>query len=506
MSTRQDDTGTAIKSTATAPSPRLSKSKIIAGRQCERRIWLEVHRPDLREFSDSQAARLEQGTAFGELARTLLGPGELVECGFDIPAAVSRTKALLESSKPPRHIFEAALSHQNVVVRVDALRRVGKAYELIEVKSSTRVKDYYLDDCAVQTWVSQGAGITPRRTQLALVDRNFVYHEEGNYNGLLHLEDVTSEIADRLAEVPRWVRRFRKVLKDGEPDIGMGSQCTSPYDCPFIAHCQQFEEPDPEFPLTLLPNGGTLVQRLADAGYSDLREVPDNLVSRDQHLHMLQATRSGMPIINPALRGVLASLPYPRRYLDFEAIQFIVPRWLGTSPFEQIPFQWSCHIEKVSGDVEARSFLDVSGEDPRRGFAESMVKACGKRGPILVYNRSFEAACLSALARQFPDLSDGLTAIRDRLIDLLPMMRKYYYHPDMRGSWSLKSVLPAIAPDLSYEDLGEVADGQAAQGAYLEAISPATESARRKALKVAMLRYCERDTLGLVEIVRTLST
>ena len=160
----------------------------------------------------------------------------------------------------------------------------------------------------------------------------------------------------------------------------------------------------------------------------------------------------------------------------------------------------------MSGVVEARSFLDLSGDDPRRGFAESLLKACGKRGPILVYHRGFESMCLSALAQQFPDLSDALVAIRERLVDLLPLMRQHYYHPDMRGSWSLKAVLPAIVPALDYADLGDVADGHAAQGAYLEAIAAVTDGKRRAALKDALLRYCERDTLGLVEIVRALGS
>lgn len=486
-------------------TPRLSKSKVVAGRQCERRIWLEVNRPDLSDFGDAQTARLVQGTAFGELARELLGPGELVGSDFDITAAVSQTAALIGKATPPRHIFEAALSHQNVFVRVDAFRRVGKAFELIEVKSSTQVKDYYLDDCAVQTWVARGAGVPPRRTRLALVDREFVYSREGDYTGLLRLEDVTATIDDRVAEVPRWVRRFRKVLKDAEPAIATGAHCHSPFDCPFIDHCQQSESPGPEFPLTLLPNGGVLVQRLMEAGYMDLRELRDDQVRREQHRRMLQATRSGHVVVDSALREKLAALPYPRRYLDFEAIQFIVPRWIGTRPFQQVPFQWSCHVETRDGELESRSFLDLSGDDPRRRFAASLIKSCGKRGPILVYNRGFEAMVLNDLARLFPGWSDALVGIRDRMVDLLPLMRGHYYHPDMRGSWSLKTVLPTIAPDMVHADRGDVADGQAAQSAYLEAIDPSTDPARRAALKSALEDYCALDTSGLAAIVQTLS-
>jgi len=498
--------GAALDRSAIKSGPfRLSKSKLIAGRQCERRIWLEVHRPELREFDDAQSARLKQGTAFGELARGLLGSGELIESGFDIDAALQKTSEALSGRRPPRHVFEAAFKHSNVVVRVDALRRMGKAFELIEVKSATRVKDYFLDDCAVQTWVAHGSGIDVRRTRVALVNRDFIYREAGNYNGLLKFEDVTRSIEARLTEVPRWLRRFRKVLDDIEPAIHSGAHCQTPYGCPFIERCQQSDPPRTEFPLALFPNSAGLAPRLALAGYGDLRDVPDEALAREQHRRMVAATRSGHAIIEAGLRDELAALPYPRRYLDFEAIQFVVPRWLSTRPFDQIPFQWSCHLEKASGDVEAMSFLDLTGDDPRRGFAESLVKACGRRGPILVYNRCFESMCLSALARHCPDLADQLVAIRERLVDLLPLMRKHYYHPDMHGSWSLKAVLPTIVPALDYDNLGEVADGAAAQNAYLDATAPATDVGRRQSLREALVRYCERDTLGLIEIVRAFS-
>jgi hypothetical protein len=485
-------------------SIRLSKSKYMAGRQCEKRLWLEVHRPDLIEWDDSQAARLSQGTAFGELARELLGQGVLVDCGPDMPAAIAQTSDLIQKSKPPRHVFEATLSHQNVLVRVDALRRKGASFEIIEVKSAGSVKEQYLDDCAVQTWVARGAGIDARRTWVAVADTQFVYTEEGNYTGLLRLEDVSAEVEERQAEVPRYVRRFRKVLRTDEPDIRTGAHCTKPYECPFLSYCQAQEEPGTEFPLELWCGSPKLMERLAEAGYSDLRDVPLEEVPKDKHRRMLTAIRKGKAVVTPELRRLLAALPYPRRYLDFEAMNFAVPRWLGTRPFEHIPFQWSCHVEKAAGLVVARGFLDTGGDDPRRELANSLIKTCGKRGPVLVYG-DYESKCLAALSRHLPDLAEALDGIRQRLLDLLPLMRDHYYHPSMGKSWSLKSVLPTVIPSLGYGDLGDVADGMAAQDAYLEAIDPATKPSRRAELKTALKRYCERDTLGLVELVRVLA-
>ncbi len=476
----------------------------MAGRQCEKRLWLEIHRPDLIEWDDAQTARLSQGTAFGELARELLGSGVLVDCGPDMPAAIAQTSDLIQKSKPPRHVFEATLSHQNVLVRVDALRRKGTSFEIIEVKSAGSVKEQYLDDCAVQAWVARGAGVDERRTWVAVADTSFVYTEVGNYAGLLRLEDVSAEVEERQAEVPRYVRRFQKVLRADEPAIATGAHCTKPYECPFRSYCQAHEEAGPEFPLELWSGSPKLVERLADAGYSDLRDVPLEEVPKGKHRRMLTGIHKGKAVVTPELRRLLAALPYPRRYLDFEAIQFTVPRWLGTRPFEHIPFQWSCHVEKATGDVEARGFLDVSGAVPRRDLVRSLIRTCGKRGPILVYGR-YESGCLSGLAQQLPDLSDALEDIRNRLVDLLPLMQNHYYHPGMGKSWSLKSVLPTVVPSLAYGDLGDVADGVAAQNAYLEAIEPATKSSRRAELKLALKRYCERDTWGLVEMVRVLS-
>ncbi|MCB1609029.1 MAG: hypothetical protein KDI71_18860 [Xanthomonadales bacterium] len=223
--------------TKTFPTPRLSKSKIISGRQCERRIWLEVYRPELRRFNPIQRARLQRGTDFGVLARALLGGGELVDFGHDHRSAISRTSELLGSANPPEHIFEAAITHQNVIVRVDALRTIGNEFDLIEVKSSTEVKEYFIEDCAIQTWVARGAGLPIRRVMLGLLNPNVGISDWSRSGESLRLQDVTDQVSERLAKVHVWVRRFESVLHSPEPSIIPGPQCIVPFGCPFVHRC-----------------------------------------------------------------------------------------------------------------------------------------------------------------------------------------------------------------------------------------------------------------------------
>jgi hypothetical protein len=185
-------------------------------------------------------------------------------------------------------------------------------------------------------------------------------------------------------------------------------------------------------------------------------------------------------------------------------VQFAVPIWAGTRPYEQLPFQWSCHIERADGVVDHREFLGTSGGDPMRAFAESLLHALRDQGPVLIYS-AFEKTILGGLQRRFPDLADALGAIIDRLVDLLRPMRWGYYHPDQYGSWSIKAVAPLIAPDVRYEDLDEVQDGGAAQTAYLELIDPGTSQERKDDLRRQLLDYCGLDTLALLRVVAELT-
>ncbi|WP_449428490.1 DUF2779 domain-containing protein [Rhodanobacter umsongensis] len=484
---------------------RLSKSRIVAGLQCERRLWLSTYLRDAMETSPGSQAVLDAGNDVGELARELYSPGLLIGHVENTSKALAETAESLQGKGKRQTLFEAAFQYQDVLVRADVLKPVPGGYDLIEVKSATSVKDYHLVDCAIQAWVFQNAGITLRRVHLAHIDTTFVYAGDGDYNGLLVAEDITAEVADLIKQVPSWVRRLQKVLRGNEPSITTGEQCSKPFDCPFFEHCRSQEPREPKYPVTILKRSAALTSALLDEGYVDLRKVPAERLTNPIHQRIRKASVTGKPFLDPAAAEHLDGFGFPRYYLDFETINFAIPRWAGTRPYQQVPFQWSCQIEQRDGSIKEHAFLDLSGDDPTRDFAESLLRTLGKRGPILVYNQSFEAGRVKELADWFPDLADVLLALNDRMVDLLPITREHYYHPAMLGSWSIKRVLPTIAPELDYDELDDVADGGQAQLAYLEAIHPETPTERRATLDTALRRYCGRDTIAMVRLLQALA-
>lgn len=476
----------------------LSKSKIISGLQCPKRLYLEVYQPDVADGSESVAA-FATGHELGDLARTLYPQGVLVGHNDDLAAAIEGTQRHLSSKKSPT-IFEGTFSHQGVLVRTDILSKGPGGLCVTEVKASTSVKDYHLLDCAIQAWVIQRAGHKIERIQLAHVNRDFVYPGGGQYQGILSYVDLTEDAFAHESQVTEWVQNLKGVLAGGVPDIEVGDRCHQPFPCPFQAHCQP---PQPDYPVTALPGKGKIIQELLAEGIEDIRDIPEGRLTRADHERVRRVTVAGTEELQAGADEILAELPFPRYYLDFETIGMVVPRWEGTRPYQALPFQWSCHIEHENGEIDHVEFLDTSGEPPMRRLAEEFIKTLNESGPIFTYT-NFENGVISGLARMYHDLAPELERILDRLFDLHPLVRKHYYHPDMLGSWSIKAVLPAIAPDLSYQELNGVQDGIAAGMAYLEALDPQTEKARREELIRSMLDYCKLDTLAMVRVAHKL--
>jgi hypothetical protein len=468
--------------------------------QCPKRLWLEVNRRDLLSVPPELQRRFDEGHRVNDVVHRLMPDGHLIGPEVTLSDALKFTSAQL-ARHPDRPLFEATFSKHRVLVRADVFQQRGGVWRLTEVKSSTGMKPYHLADCAVQLWVIRDAGYPVEDVRLAHVDTTFVYRGDGNYTGLLHEADVTADAEALQAQVPDWVAQCFEALGGPEPAVEVGPQCTDPFDCPFVDHCSP---PPPEYPVTLLPNGGNVVNELLAAGINDVRNIPAGRLARPLHQRVYRATLTGQPYVSPDLATTLNGLGFPRYYLDFETIQFAVPVWADTHPYEQLPFQWSCHIEAADGALRHEEFLDLSGEAPMRACAQGLIETLGSTGPILTYSH-FERTQIRNLAARFPDLKEPLSALLERLVDLLPVVRNHYYHPAMKGSFSIKAVLPVVAPHLSYAALGEVNNGVAAQIAFEEAIDPATDTARRGELEQQMLAYCGLDTLAMVELVRALA-
>ena len=485
----------------------LSKSKLIAFRQCPKRLWLEVHRPELREDSAATQASFNVGNTVGDIAHQVYDPagkGILLNAQCDgFGEVFKRSAELLSSSQP---IFEAGFAIEGALAFADVMlpiKRGGKrVWRMVEVKSSTGVKDYHRDDTAIQSFIARKAGVPLASIALAHIDSDWIYPGDDDYSGLLKECDLTEEAFGREGEVNEWIAAAHKtVTKKVEPKICTGDQCSTPFDCGFLVYCQS-QEPQAEYPVHWLPSirANALKAHIAANPALDMRDTPDDLLNELQR-RVKSHTLSGEIYFDAENSAeALKAYKLPAYFLDFETIQFAVPIWKGTRPYQQIPFQFSLHRLGGTGKFDAKAFLDLSGNDPSRYFAEGLIEVCGTTGPIYVYNAGFEGARISELALRFKKLASALLAIKDRLVDLHPITKANYYHPSQQGSWSIKAVLPAVAPDLSYEDLAGVQNGGMAMEAYMEAIHPDTSPSRKDEIEQQLLAYCGLDTFAMVRL------
>lgn len=477
-------------------SKGLSKSRVLAHLQCPRRLWLQAYKPEEADEDPGTSRRMETGTTVGEIAQSLYPSGTLVTKG-DLGKGLADTEVLL--GQPAKPLFEAAFKADGILVLADLLLPDTGGWRMAEVKSSASVKPYHITDASVQTWVARQAGLPLTRTEIAHIDTSFVYPGGEDYNGLFYFADITEEVEAHQADVPVWLEEARNTLAGVEPQIEPGDHCSDPFPCPFGLYCTPEGIEVEEFPVEILPYGGKVAKELREEGYGDLREVPEGRLTNPKHQRVWESTLNNRVILDDEAGETVKSLPYPRYYIDFETIQLAIPVWAGTRPYSQIPFQWSCHIEKSDGTVVHLEYLGDGRNDPRRSFIESLIAAVGSDGPVIVYNAAFERTRLKELAEDYPDLAQSINAIIKRIFDLLPLARQHYYHPDMHGSWSIKAVLPTIAPELAYDDL-EVTDGGMAMEAFAEMMSDDISPERYKQLYNSLLKYCERDTWAMVRI------
>ena len=482
----------------------ISKARFVAGLQCAKRLFLETHAPDRRDpEGPGRAALQEAGIEVGIVARRRFPGGVLVgaEAGWD--DALARTAALVADPDVPA-IFEAAFEHAGARMRADVLRRVGPGrFVLVEVKLGSKVRAYHETDLAFQLAVLGGAGVEVERVELLLLDRSYV-HPGGPPDPfrLFTVVDLSEKALPQVATIRERLPAMRGVVEASDaPAVDPGPQCLTPFRCPFFGHCHVG---GPTFPVTDLPRlTGEQLAGLAAIGVADIRDVPPEFPGLSPlQQRAVASVRAGRAIREPALVAKLAAIALPAHFVDFETFAPAIPVFPGTGPFEQVPFQWSDHVLEPDGTVRHREFLHDEGADPRRAFAESLLAATADAASLVVYS-SFEGDVLTALAAQLPDLAGALRARRDRIVDLLPLVRDHAYHPALRGSFSIKRVLPAFVPGLGYDDLA-IQDGLTASLSHAVLVDPGLDAERRAALRAQLLAYCGRDTEAMLALYRAL--
>ena len=485
-------------------APRLSKSKFLSGLQCHKRLYLEVHQPSLATKPDAATqAMFDMGTEVGELARSRFPGGALVTAGYrQTEAALAQTASLIQDPTVPA-IFEAAFLHAGVLIRADVLERVitaeGEAcgWRLIEVKSSTKVKDVHLEDLAVQSEVILGAGLTLVSVCLMHINTGYLYRDGAiDLTELFSIQDLSEAVAQRRAAVPERLATMNRMLLQTEPPaIEPDQHCHTPFDCPFWEHCTKDK---PARWIHYLPGSKQVVSQLTQQGVTTIDEIPAGT-----KLSPVQCrVKENIEWVSAKLGPLLSAVQYPVHHLDFETVMMAVPRFSETRPYQALPVQWSNHIEQATGELRHEEFLHKDVSDPRKFLAESLLESLGDRGSICVYS-PYERSILEGLAVAFPSLKPALSRIVSRLWDLHPIIKDHYYHPAFGGSYSIKSVLPAMVPSLAYDDLA-IKEGGHAASQYYRMVFVETDWVERATIEEALLRYCARDTLAMVELRRAL--
>lgn len=482
----------------------LSKSRIVSAWQCPKKLYLEKRRPELAVVSTQTESLFATGHQVGGVAQAIYGSADSVVIPFNrrVNRMVQETKALIDAAS---HfpIFEATFQYEGVLVRVDVLIPDNGGWRAIEVKASTSVKDYHVLDCAIQDWVMRQLDLPITSISLAHIDNQFVYRGNEEYDGIFVEVDLTDEVRTVEPTVETLVSRAREAVSGPMPNVPVGAQCTKPYECAFMNFCWPT---DAEYPIAGLGGSRAKLGNYVALGYTDIRDVDAASITAETQLRIHRVTQSGEAEILDGARQTLMALSYPRYYLDFETIAPAVPFWPGTRPYAAVPVQWSCHIDDGRGDgtpvvMRHEEFLDLSGEAPMRALAESLIECLGSAGPVVTYT-NYEERVINGLIDSFPDLEQALQDIAQRLFDLHPVVKANYYHPRMLGSWSIKAVLPTIAPHMDYAKLAGIKEGTGASEGFIEAIGPATVSERKVELEEQLRRYCKFDTEAMAEIVR----
>ena len=485
----------------------LTKTKINSGLRCSKKLWFDSH----EAAGQKDEYLIRAGNRFGEVIKKIYGKGlDLTEIK-DISLAVQKTKEAI-NSKDVDTIYEAAFIYEETLVRTDVLIRKKNGWELLEAKSSGKKKEEHIPDIAIQSFIVRESGVQLASVKLILINPDFTYAGKENYKSLVNdKEDITEEVMQEEKNIINHINNLKKITDHSSPSpkVAMGKHCDKPHECDYKSRCKSLLPKSKNTSYQIIPyKSKELKDYCENKKITDLQDVPEKLLSAKRKGYAVEFQKKIQKAhidneawVNPDLKKNL-QFDWPIYFVDFETVQQNIPLIIGTKPFERLPFQWSLHKwespEKNISSVEGNSFLDFLSQDIERKFIESLLTAVGTTGTIFAHNMNYEKGILEQLMNKkcCKDLKDKIANIIIRLKDTLELSRENFYDPKMNGSWSLKDIVNAVPDSISYNNLGEINDGNEAQLAWFICTEKNTSKEEIEKQSTLLKKYCSKDTLN----------
>lgn len=481
----------------------LSKSQYIRALQCHKSLWLHKNKPEFKNSSLEEESLFTTGLTVGDYAKQLFPGGIEVEfTSNDFASMIKKTSDLIKQGVDV--IYEAAFKENGVFAMADILCREDDAWNIYEVKSSTEIKGTYIEDASVQYYALSEV-IKINKVFIVHIDNEYVRQGDIKIHELFSINEITDQVLDKQSEIKSNISNIESMLKKDVPDIDIGLHCSKPYDCDFSEHCWN-HIPSPSI-FNLYRLNKTKKFDLYNKGITGFEDIPtDYKLSNVQQVQVSSSLSKQVIVEQDTIKNFLSAVEFPISFFDFETFQNAIPRFDNQRPYMQMPFQYSLHIMNSNGDMQHKEFLGDENQDPRRILAERMLNDIPKTGSIMAYNMSFEIMCIKGLAELYPDLRNQLMELTTRFVDLIvPFRQLGFYHPDFNGSFSIKSVLPAMFPnvtELDYKKLG-IQNGGMAMDTFAN-LHLLKDRVRRDEIRSDLLAYCHLDTLAMVRIFEKL--
>ena len=492
----------------------ISKTTFLDYLYCSKNVWLKLHRPELLVhfvLSEFEKHLMEQGNEVESYARNLFPGGvEVVATGEE---ACRETVRFMTAKVPA--IFQATFIVDGFIARNDALvyDAENDRWDLYEVKGTNSVKENgpdhdHIDDLAFQASVLKHSHIEVGKYFLVHLNKEYIRDGELNIRELFVLDDETEKVLERLQTTEEQMRGAKEYLTGETEPIG-GCECLYQGRS---RHCTTFGHSNPKVPaysvhdISRIGLSKKKLESLVERGLYDLSDIPEDMSLSDIQWNQVRAHQSGTPTIHRgAIRKELEKLAFPLLFLDYETFAPAIPIFDRYRPYQRIPFQFSLHILKDPGDELTHiEYLNAERTDPSEAVLALLEEHIGERGTIIAWNKSFEIGVNKELAVRFPTHREFIDRINAMFYDLREIFQdQQYVHPAFKGSTSIKKVLPALVPELSYEDLG-IKEGGQASDAWWTMVSPATSAQESAKISDDLKKYCERDTYAMYAIWRKL--